>query len=74
MKENPYVRTVAINLILSIVVIIIAVATGSSVGRAVVALGIAFVVSTLYSSWRIKQRSAAGTTGSSGDGSGRGNG
>ena len=42
--------------------------------RAVVALGIAFVVSTLYSSWRIKQRTAAGANGGNDDRSGRGNG
>ena len=54
--RNPYRDTALVNAGLAVVVVIVAVATGGSVVRAIVAVAIAWVVGTAYAWWRVRQR------------------
>lgn len=54
--RNPYRDAALVNAGLAVVVVIVAVATGGSVVRAVVAVAIAWVVGTAYAWWRVRQR------------------
>ena len=57
--RNPYLQAAVINAVLAVVVVVLALATGGSVVRAVVAVVIAWVAGTAYTWWRIRQRAAA---------------
>lgn len=54
--RNPYRDAALVNAFLAAIVIVIAVATGGSVVRAVVAVVIAWVLGTAYSWWRLRRR------------------
>ena len=54
--HNPYRDAALVNAGLGAVVIVVAVATGGSVVRAVVAVLIAWSLGTAYSWWRVRQR------------------
>ena len=54
--SHPYRDTALVNAGLAVVVVIVAVSTGGSVVRAVVAVAIAWVVGTAYACWRVRQR------------------
>ena len=56
--RNPYRDAALINAGLGVIVVVVAVATGGSVVRAVVAVLIAWVAGTAYSWWRVRQRTA----------------
>lgn len=54
--RNPYRDAALVNAGLGAIVIVVAVATGGSVVRAVVAVLIAWSLGTAYSWWRVRQR------------------
>ena len=54
--RNPYRDAALVNAGLGVVVVVVAVATGGSVVRAVVAVLIAWLLGTAYSWWRVRQR------------------
>lgn len=54
--RNPYAQAAAINAGLGGVVVLVALATGGSVVRAVLAVLIAWALGTAYTWWRIRQR------------------
>ena len=58
--RNPYRDAALVNAGLGAVVIVVAVATGGSVVRAIVAVLIAWVLGTAYSWWRVRQRAGRG--------------
>ena len=54
--RNPYLQAAVINAGLGVVVILLALATGGSVLRALVAVAIAWAVGTAYACWRLRRR------------------
>lgn len=54
--RNPYLQAAAINGVLAVVVVLVALATGGSAVRALVAVAVAWAAGTAYSWWRIRQR------------------
>jgi len=56
LPKRPYRDSVLLNLVLAVLIVLISWATGGELGRALVFATLYFLIATIWSWWRLRQR------------------